>query len=559
MGNPYGRRANLILLHRAAGALRVAAAALAALLCSAAATHAACTGPQPLTLRLRQHPTTENAIALGNWFAEHQQFACAADTFHAALTSDPNSAQLHYLEGLARMNSGQSQSIIASATTSIEQSVQLEPGVLKPHLLLAYLYMQTGRITDAEQQWFAALKIDPRNEQALDALSSALIEQGDYQHAVDVLWDAPRTEKLTINLAKALGRMHYLTTANQVLTEELSKSPDSLALADAITVVLVEQIRYAEAVDIIRKRVEAHPGNLDWEFRLFRIMLVTGDFEGARPHGRRLLAARPRDFEVLSLNGLLARHDGRYAQAREYLEKSIAIDPNFANSRYNLGMTLVQLKDWAAAKENLEKAIALSTPEPAAHYELGLALRGLGEKDRATEEMKTFDRLKTEEEGNLEAMALAGQADAAMKAGNLPEATEKYRKAVETQPKNPSYHYQLSETLHKSGDFPGERAELEEVLKLNPGMAAAHKALGYLLARSGDAEAAIQHFQAAVQYAPAWVDAWINLAGELAVAGHFPQAREAAARALQLDPNNAQAIRLNDRLAHDPRAQQSQN
>jgi hypothetical protein len=61
----------------------------------------------------------------------------------------------------------------------------------------------------------------------------------------------------------------------------------------------------------------------------------------------------------------------------------------------------------------------------------------------------------------------------------------------------------------------------------------------------------------AVQAAPTWVDAWINLSAELASGAHFAEAREAAATALRLDPGNATAQKLNDRLSHDPAAQQA--
>ena len=70
---------------------------LSACLYLAVTAHASCTGPQELTAALRAHPTTENAVQLGSWFAAHKQFDCAVDTFRNAEKSDPNSAQLHYL------------------------------------------------------------------------------------------------------------------------------------------------------------------------------------------------------------------------------------------------------------------------------------------------------------------------------------------------------------------------------------------------------------------------------------------------------------------------------
>src|SRR5262249_8347233 len=106
-------------------------------------------------------------------------------------------------------------------------------------------------------------------------------------------------------------------------------------------------------------------------------------------------------------------------------------------------------------------------------------------------------------------------------------------------------------------DIEGERVQLEEAVKLNPKLAAAQNELGYLLARSGDGNGAVEHFRLAVQSAPAWPDAWVNLAAGLASIEHFAEAKQALAQALSLDPQNADARALSDQLARDPAAQQA--
>ena len=99
---------------------------------------------------------------------------------------------------------------------------------------------------------------------------------------------------------------------------------------------------------------------------------------------------------------------------------------------------------------------------------------------------------------------------------------------------------------------------MEAAIKLKPDLAEAQEQLGYLLSRSGDADGATEHFRMAVRAAPAWVQAWINLAAELAEGGHFAEARDAVATALRLDPGNTEAGELSDQLARDPGAQQAQ-
>jgi Flp pilus assembly protein TadD len=220
-------------------------------------------------------------------------------------------------------------------------------------------------------------------------------------------------------------------------------------------------------------------------------------------------------------------------------------------------MVLVFLHEWTEAKEQLEKAIALGATEPQVHFELAKALRGLGEDDRALEEMKQYQQLKKAEEATLEAFSSSAQGDADLAAGKVKEAIAHYREATDGEPDNAGYKFKLAIALHQAGDTEGERAQLEQAVKLKPELVGAQKQLGYLLSRSGDAAGAIEHFRLAVHAAPGWVEAWISLAAELAEDGHFAEARDAAAAALRLDPGNAAARELSDQLAHDPSAQQA--
>ncbi len=525
---------------------------LATCLGSVGAAHAACNGPQAMVARLRVHPTTENAVTLGSWYASNKQFNCAVETFRGALKADPQSAQLHYLEGLALIGGGRA----GEALPELKESVRLDSQVIKPHLMLAYLYEQAAKHNDAEEQWKQALAIDPNSVTALEGLSGDLLAREDYVGVIVLLRSAPRTERLAINLSRALGTLTYLDDAAKALTEAMQLSPHSLDLAEAMTVVLVKQHRYEQAIKLLQSTADDHPDDVDAQVQLFRILVLTNHFDRARPMAARLLPLRPHDSEVLYLCGIVDRAVGNTVQAKARLEAAVAIDPNFFNSRYNLGMVLVLLHEWKEAKENLEKAIELDAPVPEVHFELAKALKGLGESERAGQEMKLYQQLKKADESALEAAAAAAQGDKDLNDSKVEDAARRYREAAEEAPVNAVYKYKLSIALHQAGDLAGERAQLEESVKLDPKLAGAQNELGYVLSRAGDADGAVEHFRMAVQAAPAWAEAWINLAAELAVVAHFPEAREAVAKALVLDPSNAQARELSDQLARDPAAQQ---
>ena len=529
----------------------LAAGLLAGLMGVAGSVHAACNGPTALVARLKAHPTTDNAVALGSWYAGHKQFDCAVETFRAALKNDPKSAQVHYLDGLALLGLRRT----TEAQAEVEESARLEPQVIKPHLLLASLYEEQGKEQAAEDQWQLALRIDPKSEAALEGLSAALLGREQYPQTIMLLRDAPRTERLTINLSRAFGQLGYLKDAERVLKEAMQAHPDSLDLTKAMTVVLVRMHRNADAIKLVTDTAKAHPNNVDEQIELFRVLVLLSQYEKARPMAAKLLAARPHDSEVLYLSGIIETEDGNPEQARTHLEEAVKLDPENNNAHYHLGVVEVQLHQWKEAVDHLQKSIELQIPLAEAHFELAKALRGVGQADRAAEEMKTYQQLKKARESTQAAESAIALGDKDLESGKTDEAIAKYREAIESQPNDALSRYKLSVALRKAGDTNGEQTALEEAIKLDPKLAAAHNELGFLLARAGDAGGAVEHFRLAVQSAPAWTEAWVNLAAELAVLSRFSEAREAVSRALALDPENADARALSDQLANDPAAQ----
>jgi len=537
-----------VLIRPGAG---LAAGLLAGLMGVAGSAHAACNGPAALVARLKAHPTTDDAVALGSWYAGHKQFDCAVETFRAALKNDPKSAQVHYLDGLALLGLRRT----AEAQAEVEESARLEPQVIKPHLLLASLYEEQGKEQAAEDQWQLALRIDPKSEAALEGLSAALLGREQYPQTIMLLRDAPRSERLAVNLSRAFGQLGYLKDAERVLKEAMQAHPHSLDLTKAMTVVLVRMHRNADAIKLVTDTAKAHPNNVDEQIELFRVLVLLSQYEKARPMAAKLLAARPHDSEVLYLSGIIETEDGNPEQARTHLEEAVKLDPENNNAHYHLGVVEVQLHQWKEAVDHLQKSIELQIPLAEAHFELAKALRGVGQADRAAEEMKTYQQLKKARESTQAAESAIALGDKDLESGKTDEAIAKYREAIESQPNDALSRYKLSVALRKAGDTNGEQTALEEAIKLDPKLAAAHNELGFLLARAGDAGGAVEHFRLAVQSAPAWTEAWVNLAAELAVLSRFSEAREAVSRALALDPENADARALSDQLANDPAAQ----
>jgi len=244
----------------------------------------------------------------------------------------------------------------------------------------------------------------------------------------------------------------------------------------------------------------------------------------------------------------MERESGDYIAARSHLEKSVARDPNFYNSHYNLGMVLEKLNDAPGARDQFEKALALGAEEPDVRFHLAKVLRSMGQTEEADRQLKLYREAADASSKRTVAQGKAALAEKELASGALQKAVTLYREAVESTPEDALLNFKLSVALDKTGDMAGERAALEKAIQIDPDMAIAHNQLGYLASRAGDSAAAEEHFRRAVGAAPAYTEAWINLAATLGMEFKFAEAQKAVASALRLEPTNSQAQKLQQDL-----------
>src|ERR1035437_7721395 len=476
---------------------------------------AACIASPELQARLKAKPTSESYASLGNWFADRKRFDCAATAFASASRLQPKSASLAYLWGLSLCSAGQDDRALAP----LNQAIRLDANDIRPHLVLAAALDRMKKTAEGEAEWRAALAIDPESAAALDSLSQHFVDRKDYSSVIALL-DKPGKERVrtpvqSMNLGVAYAGTVQLDRAVKVLREGLNDNPDSLPIADELAVVL----------------------------------MLLGHDEKARDFGRKLLAAYPNHWEVLYLNAILESREGDFQTARAHLERSLALNPGYYQAHDELGNVLANLGDLPGARAHLEKAISLGDNQPEVQYDLAKVLQRLGDTAQAQEKLRIYQNLKKARSDTTQAAGKAEVGDQAMAAGDPAQAASLYKEALETDPDEPLLFYKLSRAQDKMKDFAGEKAALQRAIQLNPNLAEAQNQMGYLADRDGDLAQAEGYFRVAVRASPSYVVAWINLAATLASEAKWQDARQALGRALEIDPDNAEARRLGQALA----------
>lgn len=506
-----------------------------------------CNPPASIKALVGTKPSAESYAKLGHWYADNQQFSCAADAFSSAAHLQPASASLSYFWGLSLFSAGNAEPALAP----LQRAAQLDPKDIRPHLVLAEALAALNRTTDADSEWRTALVIDPNSSIALDQLSQSLIEQKDYRAAVALLDNSRRARPSSLqslNLGIALAGMARLEDAAKILREGLNADPASLPIANELALVLMLLSRVDEAYAVFDLALEKHPDDQATQI-LYLNTLVTSHSEKAPQYAQKLLASYPDQWQVLYLNGLVASGEGDFPRAKDLVVRALAANPQHAPAQHLLGSTLARLGDLPGAKEHLSRAIDEGDNQPEVHYELARVLQKLGEPQQAQEQMQAYQQLKTSQSGKTLAAGQAEIADDAMKSGNADKAAALYRQALESDPDEPLLLYKLSRALDKMNDIAGETDALTHAVALNPALPEAQNQLGYLAMRRNDLPAAETCFRAAVHASPSYVTAWTNLAAALAADSKWKDAGQALDHALALDPDNVKALQLRNVLA----------
>jgi tetratricopeptide (TPR) repeat protein len=512
---------------------------------------AACTAPPALLNGLKGKPTAEAQESLGDWFAGQKQFDCAAAAFASAFQIKPNSASLAYLWGLSLYSAGHDEQAIAP----LKQAKQLDLSDIRPDLALAAALDRMKKTADAEAEWRAALAIDPDSAPALDSLSQDLINQEDHIAVIALLdrqgTSRARTPLQCLNLGVAYARTAQLDAADKVLREGLDNDPGSLPIADELSLVLMLRGRDEEASAVLDLALERHPDDQATQLLYLHFMVSSNNVK-ATDLAHKLLAAYPNHWEVLYLNAILESHEANFTAARNHLERSIGLKPDYYQSHAELGGILARLGELPGAKQHLEKAIALGDPDPEVQYQLAMVFKRLGDATAAQERVRIYQQLKQARSDKVQAAGKAEEGDQAMAAGSPVQAASLYREALDSDPDEPLLCYKLSKVLDKMKDIAGEKTALLKAIQLNPSLAEAQNQMGYLAAREGDLAQAEGYFHAAVHASPSYVVAWINLAATLASEAKWQNAKEVLSHALEIDPDNAEARRLSKELAANP-------
>jgi tetratricopeptide (TPR) repeat protein len=183
----------------------------------------------------------------------------------------------------------------------------------------------------------------------------------------------------------------YADLSNHAAQELAMTSPDSVPGIEMDADASEQLGKWDQAEKDYRKILEKNPNYPEIHFRLARLILSRpnppADFASqAKQELEKELAINPANAGAEYVMGELARQAQELPEAVKHFSKAVELEPNFADAYLGLGMTLLSQKAYAQAVAPLEKAVKLQPANPAAHYSLATAYARTGRKEEADRE-----------------------------------------------------------------------------------------------------------------------------------------------------------------------------
>lgn len=203
--------------------------------------------------------------------------------------------------------------------------------------------------------------------------------------------------------------------------------------------------------------------------------IEAGDYEEAESLLLKVADQAPTFANVYNMLGFISTQRNAPDRAVALFRRALSVNPNYAEARLNLALTLAEMGAYEQAAAEVEK---LPTPESAEPKRLSLGVRGKLANAHADLGRKYHEL------------------------GLYAEAVAEYSKALQLCPTFPDIHIRRAVSCRELGDYAEAKASLLRALQLKPSYVEAYVNLGMVHQKMGDHAEAVKAWERALELDP---------------------------------------------------------
>jgi tetratricopeptide (TPR) repeat protein len=432
----------------------------------------------------------------------------AAQEFQTAAAIDPSSWQPLLGHGFCLLRQSKPDEALTSFDAALDRSSLQGPNMNQDRILVgkAVAFANIGRMEEAEDLFKKLLPADPNSPGLLSNFIVVSMARKDDARVKELserlLKVQPQSAQALQGLAAvALARGDY-SAAVQHCMQLVKVMPDSYAGWFNLGIAYQKTGRWEQAGNAYREAALIRPGAIEASANLGTVLQERGDLSGARRAYERVLSASPDLPGALWNMAVLAEREANAAQAESFYQRLVAVRPDWEDAAFRLGYMQLRQNKHAAAAASFELCVRHRADWPEALMNLGLAHWQSGNLPAATEAYRKVLALNAAHPNTAHVEALRALTAIAIDGGNANEARSLYQQFAAAGGHSPELAFNL----------------------------------GLLLQSSGDPGAAVESYKAAVDAKPDFADALLNLGHALHSAGQIEEARRAWSKAVEAAP-----------------------
>lgn len=478
----------------------------------------------------RYYDLLANTLAASGWPA------AAERSFQLAYSVEPIPFRLTQI-GVMQLQQGK----LSEAESAESAANRHDPWFSLPHIYLAAIYRQSGRLTDAIRAYESAIRLDPTDRTAFRDVAQIVKRQSDIQTAMDYsrAWLGlntilPGPHDALADLLAELGQPQ-----NAIPELEFGRqfAPINSSYNEAIGDSYMQLNEFALARQAYQAALVTNPQSQPARDGLNRL---DGRNQGLAYQAGPLLASlrrNPAASQPFISLAELYRLAGDWEKARDTLQWAVRLEPLNPSAFLEQGDLYRSHGQWSEAQAAYEQAAALRPTDAEAYRRLSEVKRAQGDIAAATATLAQAAALDPDS-----AETLLAQGDQALHAGHIREAQQYYQQAIDRHSHNALPYLAQSNLLRDQGENQAALDTLGAALSHGVNDPVIYSALAGLHLSLGKPEAVLNWLQAGVDNNPLSAVANISLAQEYARRAQWAPAIAAYAAALRLDPQALNAL-----------------
>jgi tetratricopeptide (TPR) repeat protein len=392
---------------------------------------------------------------------------------------------------------------------------------LKPILVFGAILILAGclwRTADQIRYWHDSgalarhsIAVTANNTAAYSNLGGYLLEQGQYNGAIDSFRDVLRTmwgadnmpdDPVAVMVGIGSGDESREREKQLLLQTEPGKRKACADMLNNLGTALTYQGKTNEGMALYRLTILIQPDHPLALYNLAFDLAGQGQYAQAIPLYEQALRAKPDNLRTINALGIAQVEVGRIDEAISGYVEALRISPDDPETRRNLGLALVAQGRPADAIPHFEAVLRTDPRELEVHNNLGSALVSVGKLDDAIRHFRLLLQKKPDHaraHDNL-GVALAMQ-------GRLDEAIGEFTESLRYNPNNVKTHFNLGNVLAMQHRYEEAMQQYRETLRLVPDHPQAHCHLGAVLAETGRRNEATVQLREALRLKPDYEEA----------------------------------------------------